>query len=62
MESLCLRILNAEVKRMRQDPIWLAFAQTGDPLYYLLYRSVKEQEERRPGKKPAGSQTAAVNP
>ena len=42
---------------MRQDPIWLAFAQTGDPLYYLLYRSVKEQEERRPGKKPAGSQT-----
>ena len=25
---------------MRLDPIWLAFAETGDPLYYLLYRAV----------------------
>jgi len=25
---------------MSSDPIWRAFAQSGDPLYYLLYKAV----------------------
>lgn len=25
---------------MKNDPIWRAFAQSGDPLYYLLYKAV----------------------
>lgn len=25
---------------MSTDPIWRAFAQSGDPLYYLLYKAV----------------------
>ena len=29
---------------MRLDPIWLAFAETGDPLYYLLYREANRQQ------------------
>ncbi len=32
---------------MRRDPIWLAFAETGDPLYYLLYRAANAQREGR---------------
>ena len=46
---------------MRQDPIWQAFAQTGDPLYYLLYRTVERQNGTEPGKVQTGSQTAAVS-
>ena len=26
---------------MLYDPIWQAFTQTGDPLYYLLYCSIQ---------------------
>ena len=25
---------------MDEDPIWQAFAESGDPLYYLLYKAV----------------------
>ena len=25
---------------MSKDPIWRAFAESGDPLYYLLYKAV----------------------
>ena len=25
---------------MSADPIWKAFAESGDPLYYLLYKTV----------------------
>ena len=25
---------------MSADPIWKAFAESGDPLYYLLYKAV----------------------
>ncbi len=28
---------------MKDDAIWKAFAETGDPLYYLLYKAVCEQ-------------------
>ena len=24
---------------MKNDPIWRAFRETGDPVYYLLYKS-----------------------
>ena len=27
---------------METDPIWRAFSETGDPLYYLLYRVCRE--------------------
>ena len=30
---------------MNTDPIWKAFAQSGDPLYYLLYKAVSKGEE-----------------
>ena len=30
---------------MSADAIWQAFAETGDPLYYLLYKSAKNQEK-----------------
>ena len=30
---------------MKDDAIWTAFAETGDPLYYLLYKAVYEQRE-----------------
>ena len=29
---------------MKDDTIWKAFAETGDPLYYLLYKYVEEKE------------------
>ena len=33
---------------MQRDPIWQAFAETGDPLYYLLYRAANTaQGEQR---------------
>ena len=42
---LCpLRILKAEVMRMNADAIWREFQQSGDPLYYLLYRALRERD------------------
>lgn len=29
---------------MCPDDIWQAFAQTGDPMFYLLYRSIEQRE------------------
>lgn len=26
---------------MKDDPIWQAFRETGDPLYYLLYKAAE---------------------
>ncbi len=46
---------------MKQDSIWRAFAQTGDPLYYLLYRAVTEQEAADSGRSQAGSHPAPVS-
>ena len=45
---------------MRQDPIWQAFAQTGDPLYYLLYRSIQRQAETKQDGEQTSSRNAAV--
>jgi hypothetical protein len=28
-----------------KDAIWQAFRETGDPLYYLLYKALDEQEK-----------------
>ena len=61
MEVLCLQILETEVSRMKQDPIWQAFAETGDPLYYLLYRAAQRTDREEPGRKQRSSRTAAVD-
>ena len=42
---------------MKDDAIWQAFASTGDPVYYLLYKTVeskksKKQKEDLPGQVP----------
>lgn len=29
---------------MQSDAIWQAFARTGDPVYYLLYKTVEEDK------------------
>lgn len=29
---------------MERDAIWQAFAETGDPLYYLLYKNTEDQQ------------------
>ena len=46
---------------MIQDPIWQAFAETGDPLYYLLFRAAARQEGESCKESVTQSQTAAVN-
>ena len=61
MEALCLQIIGTEVSRMKQDPIWQAFAETGDPLYYLLYRAAQRADRAEPGREQTSSRTAAVN-
>ena len=35
-----------EVSKMKSDGIWRVFAETGDPLVYLLYRSAANAQER----------------
>ena len=32
---------------MKKDPIWQAFSQTGDPVYYLLYKAADKAEKKR---------------
>lgn len=32
---------------MKDDPIWQAFRETGDPLYYLLYKAAARAIERQ---------------
>lgn len=39
---------------MKDDAIWQAFAQTGDPLYYLLYKETEGKKDKKKDKKPAG--------
>ncbi len=43
---------------MSQDAIWQAFAETGDPMYYLLYKSVRQRTEN-PKKKERKDDGAA---
>ena len=48
---------------MSADPIWKAFAESGDPLYYLLYKAVcmdtaadkKQSRTTKRGKQGYGS-------
>lgn len=31
---------------MERDTIWQAFAETGDPVYYLLYKSTQDPKAK----------------
>ncbi len=46
---------------MQDDPIWRAFASTGDPLYYLLYKTVQAGEKKNRGENPAGQTPRPVD-
>ena len=32
---------------MSKDAIWQAFAEAGDPLYYMLYKATQDEPYRR---------------
>jgi hypothetical protein len=32
---------------MSEEAIWRAFAETGEPVYYLLYRAAQEEKRER---------------
>lgn len=32
---------------MKNDPIWRAFSQTGDPVYYLLYKAAAQADKHK---------------
>ncbi len=36
---------------MERDTIWQAFAETGDPLYYLLYKNTADEHPMENGRK-----------
>lgn len=40
---------------MKDDPIWQAFRETGDPLYYLLYKTAVKATEKKPARKTVES-------
>ena len=40
---------------MKDDPIWQAFRETGDPLYYLLYKAAERAVETRTAQNTVGS-------
>ena len=59
MFRAALRTLRAEVVNMELDAIWQTFAETGDPVCYMLYKAAKNrrpEKEDDPGKgaKPRG--------
>ena len=60
MHVMPLRKLNAEVMDVQFDAIWQAFAETGDPLYYLLYRAAQQADRAKSGKEQTSTRTAAV--
>ena len=37
---------------MKDSTLWGMFCETGDPLYYLLYRSALKEKEKRPALPP----------
>ena len=52
---------------MSADPIWKAFAESGDPLYYLLYKAAcmdtaadKKRDGTKRENKDTGQQLAAL--
>ena len=40
---------------MKEDPIWQAFRETGDPLYYLLYKAAERARENSTAQNTVGS-------
>ena len=46
-KHLSLQILNAEVIDMQSSELWRVFAETGDPMAYLLYRSAEGAKRER---------------
>ena len=49
---------------MERDAIWQAFAETGDPLYYLLYKNTSDEHPIENGRKKsdrAGEHTRPVD-
>ena len=36
---------------MSKDAIWQAFAETGDPIYYLLYKNTRDEHPLVNGRK-----------
>lgn len=53
-----MQIIKAEVIFMKTDAIWQAFAETGDPVYYLLYKSLDGKNGSSKRKNDAGHRTA----
>lgn len=43
---------------MKSDAIWQAFAETGDPVYYLLYKSLNGKDGPSKRKNNAGHRAA----
>lgn len=44
---------------MQNDAIWQAFAETGDPFCYLLYKACQEEKREKDRKQPAGDKPQA---
>ena len=52
-----LRTIRAEVVNMELDAIWQTFAETGDPVCYMLYKAAKNQRPK-PEKEDPGEDAA----
>ena len=39
---------------MREDTLWRAFAETGEPVCYLLYRAAQEEKREKETKTARG--------
>ncbi len=46
-----MQIISARWFAMERDTIWQAFAETGDPLYYLLYKNTADEHPMENGRK-----------
>ena len=46
-----MQIISARWFAMERDTIWQAFAETGDPLYYLLYKNTADEHPIENGRK-----------
>ena len=40
---------------MSKDAIWQAFAETGDPLYYMLYKATQDEPSKYGARRPTKS-------
>ena len=46
-----MQIISSRWFVMERDAIWQAFAETGDPLYYLLYKNTRDEHPIENGRK-----------